>query len=98
MEVHVGGPFFTLGVMMNTRRSPWDDPRVRKAMSLVLHRQPIIDALSGGKNLIGTPIPPGFSWSFTVEEALQMHGFREAGGAKPPRTSPRPFGSWARPV
>jgi len=86
MNIYVGGPFFTLGVMMNTRvGTPWDDPRVRKAMNLVLHRQPILETTSGGRNLLGTPIPPGFSWSFPLEEGLQMPGFREAGGVKDPQ-------------
>ena len=71
-------PLYTLGVMMNVRAgAPWDNPDVRRAMNLVLHRQPAIETFSGGAALIGTPIPAGFDWSFPIEEALQMPGFRE---------------------
>ena len=71
-------PLYTLGVMMNVRAgAPWDNPDVRRAMNLVLHRQPAIETFSGGAALIGTPIPSGFDWSFPTEEALQMPGFRE---------------------
>ena len=40
--------------------------------------------LSAGKNKIGTPIPCGFGWSFTCEEAAQMPGMRELNGEKHP--------------
>ena len=73
-----------MGVMMNTDKAPFNDPRMRKAMNLVLHRQPLILTLSAGKNLLGTPIPCGFAWSFTCEEALQMPGMRELNGEKHP--------------
>ena len=79
-----GAPPYSMGVMMNTDKAPFNDPRMRKAMNLVLHRQPLILTLSAGKNLLGTPIPCGFAWSFTCEEALQMPGMRELNGEKHP--------------
>ena len=86
VNTYVGGPFGSVGVMMNTRvGAPWNDPNVRRAMNLVLHRQPIIQTVSRGRNLLGTVFPPGFPWSFTVEEALQFPGYREVGGAKDPQ-------------
>ena len=76
LKAHWAGPPSALGVMMNARAGPFHDPRVRRAMMLVLHRQPIIQIV-GGPQRIGTPIPSGFAWSFTVEDALKMPGFRE---------------------
>ena len=57
------------GVMMNAKKKPFDDPNVRKAMNLVLHRQPVIETITAGKGFMGTPIPCSFGWSFTCEEA-----------------------------
>ena len=62
--------------MMNVEREPFDDARVRKAVGLTLHRQPMIEIL-GGVNPIGTPLPTGFWWSYTAEAGLQMPGMRE---------------------
>ena len=72
------------GVMMNTKKKPFDDPRVRKAMNLILHRQPVIETITAGRGFMGTPIPCGFGWSFPCEEALQMPGMRELNGEKHP--------------
>lgn len=77
-------PPYSMGVMMNTEKWPFDDPRMRKAVNLALHRQPLIMTLSAGKNKMGTPIPCGFAWSFTCEEAAQMPGMRELNGEKHP--------------
>ena len=82
--IFADAPAFSMGVMMNTEKAPFNDARVRKAMNLVLHRQPIIATLSAGKNPMGTPIPCGFAWSFTCEEAAQMPGMRELDGEKHP--------------
>jgi len=82
--IFASAPVASLGVMMNTLRAPFDDARVRKAVNLVLHRQPINQTISGGRNGVGTPITCGFDWSFTCEEALQMPGVRELNGEKHP--------------
>ena len=83
ITAYFGGPFWTTGLHMNARRAPFDDPRVRRAMHLAVYRQPIIETF-GGIHLLGTPVPPGYSWSFTAEEALQMPGIRELNGEKHP--------------
>jgi len=64
------------GIVMNSEKSPFNDPNVRKAVNLAMHRQPIVHTM-GGVNPIGTPLPHDFPWSYTLEEALQMPGFRE---------------------
>ena len=82
--IFASAPVASLGVMMNTLRAPFDDARVRKAVNLVLHRQPINQTISGGRNGVGTPITCGFDWSFPCDEALQMPGVRELNGEKHP--------------
>jgi len=83
--VHWSGPVGTnLGVFMNGLVKPFDDPRVRRAMHLVLHRQPIVETVGAGKYAIGTPFPIGFWWSYTLEEVLQWPGYRELNGEKHP--------------
>ena len=72
------------GVMMNTKKAPFDDQRVRKAMNLIVHRQPVIKTITAGRGFMGTPIPCGFGWSFTCEDAEQMPGMRELNGEKHP--------------
>lgn len=54
-----GRTFYYLG--WNNERAPFDDTRVRRAMTLALDRQEIIDALLAGYGTLATsPIPP---WS-----------------------------------
>ena len=72
------------GVMMNTKKPPFDNPKARKAMNLVVHRQPVIQTITAGRGFMGTPIPCGFGWSFTCEDALNMPGMRELNGEKHP--------------
>ena len=84
LNVHWGGPLFVTGVLLNARVAPFDNPKVRRALMLGLHRQPIMDIFTPGKQLIGTPIPSGYGWSFTLEEALNIPGFRELNGEKHP--------------
>ena len=78
------GPGSLFGIMMNVTREPFDDVRVRRAIYLAIHRQPIIETLVGGKGWLGVPFPPGQWYSMTLEEAEQAPGFRELNGEKHP--------------
>ena len=73
-----------LGVEMNTRVEPFDDPRARRAMNLALHRQPVIETRCSGQCPLGTPFPQDLWWSYSAEEASKMPGFRELDGEKHP--------------
>ncbi len=84
LTVHWGGPTSAVNLFMNTAKAPFDDANVRKAVHLALYRQPIIETLSGGKNLMGYLNPPGFWFSRTQEEYDQLPGYRELNGAKHP--------------
>ena len=51
---------FTYGVVFNTRRPPLDDVRVRRAVSLALDRQEVVDGyLFGFGTPAGGPVPDG---------------------------------------
>ena len=84
LTVHWGGHSGANNILMNTTKAPFDDPNVRKALHLALHRQPIIEAFSGGVNLMGYHNPPGFWYSRTQEEYDQLPGYRELNGEKHP--------------
>ena len=51
---------FTYGIVFNTRVPPFSDPRVRRAIDLVLDRQEIVDGYIYGFGTIARgPVPPG---------------------------------------
>ncbi len=82
--VSYAGPAYVSGIVMNADNKPWDDPRSRKAMNLIIDRQSMIDIVSEGAYVIGTQLPCGFNWTFSCEDALQMPGFRQLDGKKHP--------------
>ena len=84
LTVHWGGPTGYLAVHMNTTKAPFDDWRVRQAVILALHRQPIIQTTSGGSDAMGYNIPEGFWFSRTAEEYANIPGYRELNGEKHP--------------
>jgi peptide/nickel transport system substrate-binding protein len=50
---------FPYGIVLNTRRPPFDDPRVRRAVALALDRQEIVDGyLFGFAIAADGPVPP----------------------------------------
>ncbi len=51
---------FSTVLVMNATRAPFDDPRVRRALSRALHRQRLVDgALAGFGSGAGSAVPPG---------------------------------------
>ena len=83
--VHFPGPTNWVGLMMNTDREPFNDVRVRRAMHLVLHRQPFIETFGNGRYFLGGPFPPDQWFSLTTDELVQLPGYREiADGEKHP--------------
>ncbi|PKB78430.1 MAG: hypothetical protein BZY88_18505 [SAR202 cluster bacterium Io17-Chloro-G9] len=76
------GPFSSPRGIVLFGREPFVDQKVRRAIWLGIHRQPIIETLA--PDAMMGPIPFGFPWSFTQEEISEMPGFRELNGQKHP--------------
>lgn len=62
------------GLMMNIKKGPLKDPKVRKAIYLALDRQELIQLLEDGKAGLPTIFMPGFA--YTEAEALTWPGVR----------------------
>ncbi len=52
------------GLVMNTKHSPLDDPRVRRAIAMSIDRQAISDKITLGKYPVTNMIQPQFSWAY----------------------------------
>ncbi len=76
-QVFFAGPTGSRALAMNVNSPPFDDPRVRTALNLVLHRQEVIQIL-GGEYHLGGPFPPDFFFSSSTEELSQQPGYRES--------------------
>ena len=51
---------------------PWEDKRVRQAISLAINRQEIIDKVFAGEAVLSGPIPPGYGdWYIPPEELAE---------------------------
>ena len=83
-NVYFAGPGGSYVFMMNTEKAPFDDPRVRRAMSLAMNRQEVIETISVGDFQLGHPFPPGTWFGPTLEEAEQTPGLRLLNGEKHP--------------
>ena len=84
-QLFTSGPKAGMGLLINAKVPQFDNDEVRKAFMLIIHRQPIIDTLSGGFYPIGFPIAPDVYWfSRSTEDVLKIPGFRELNGEKHP--------------
>mgnify|MGYP001613898430 CR=1 FL=1 len=62
---------------LNTKRKPFDDPRVRKAIFLATDRQAGNQVIQQGEGFIGGLFPPASYWALPQEELLKMPGYRQ---------------------
>ena len=65
------------GVAINVDKKPFDDERVRRALSLALDRYDMSRTLGPITNLdmVGGLLPPGAPWALTPEELQELPGF-----------------------
>ncbi|MBI2910284.1 MAG: ABC transporter substrate-binding protein [Chloroflexi bacterium] len=68
----VNGAWF----FMNTRKPPFQDQKVRKAIHLAVDRQAALKVVAEGRGLIGQPFPLG-PWPIPAEELDKMPGYRQ---------------------
>jgi peptide/nickel transport system substrate-binding protein len=79
------GPASHTNLFPNLQREPFTDKRVRQAMHLAVHRQPIMQIVTRGQATLGWPFAPNYWFSPTNEEVAQLPGYREtADGEKHP--------------
>jgi len=90
---------FSTGLVFNTHRPPFDDARVRRAVSLSINRQRVVDAaLAGFGTPAAGPVPPALPFALparpgfdtaNADAALDSAGWRR--GADGWRARGRPF-------
>ena len=78
------GPASHVNLHPNPNVEPFTDSRVRRAMSLAIHRQPLVEILTRGKGTLGYPFAPNYWFSLTEAEVAEVPGFRELNGEKHP--------------
>jgi oligopeptide transport system substrate-binding protein len=57
-ELHSMPVFGTYYLIFNCQRKPFDDPRVRLALSLAVNRQEVVNVLNAGQRPLGLLVPP----------------------------------------
>ena len=71
-------PCCPFGFAVNTSKPPFDDPKVRKAVNLVLDRDAFNEFTWAGLAMLGTVCgPPGHPLCMAQEEVLALPGWRE---------------------
>jgi peptide/nickel transport system substrate-binding protein len=73
---YVTTPTYTRNIIFfNTTKKPWDDLRVRQAVSLLLDRDDAIQAIDGGDGERGGYMRVGGQWGLPVEQLKTIPGY-----------------------
>ena len=86
VDFHWAGPILAHGVGFNTTKAPFNDVRVRRAIGLAIDRAEMVEVLSGGVHIMGSPVPPNTLWGRTTEELIKLPGYRYVDAAGTPVT------------
>ncbi|MBI2907035.1 MAG: ABC transporter substrate-binding protein [Chloroflexi bacterium] len=65
-----------MGYWMPYGKAPWNDPRVRRAVDLVIDRPTVIKLAMEGVAYMGSFMPPG-NWGLPEAELAKMPGYRQ---------------------
>jgi peptide/nickel transport system substrate-binding protein len=60
---------------INAKRKPWDDVRVRQAVSLAIDRQAAVNIVTKGEGVITGVMAPGGQWALSNDELLKLPGY-----------------------
>jgi peptide/nickel transport system substrate-binding protein len=74
----------TQAACLNTQQSPFDDPRVRRAINLVIDRQEIAETFGLGNFKVGMPLSFNDPYNIGEAEILTFPGWRQLNGQKHP--------------
>ena len=93
--VHPGGPGVSDNIVMNTKKAPFDNPKVRLAVSYAIDRRGLIQAAHQGGAVLGAamlPKPYGV-WGMPEKDLLALPGYGkppddEGAGPEAPRARP----------
>jgi peptide/nickel transport system substrate-binding protein len=78
----IQGPTSTLGVEFQTETAPFDNPKVRHALYIAMHRREFVDFIGPGTDLVGGPWPPNAWYGISEDELKAIPGFRETPDGK----------------
>jgi peptide/nickel transport system substrate-binding protein len=72
-QVLLRPPNTTAFINIMTDREPWDDANVRKALSLAIDKQAIVDSLYGGLGIVATQYVPPSLWGHNPD--IEDYGY-----------------------
>ncbi len=85
LVIHWGGLPSVQYIFFNIQKEPFKDVRVRQAVNLAMHRQPLNQTFTAGRGFpCASVFPPGAGYTYTLEECLELPGMRELNGEKHP--------------
>jgi peptide/nickel transport system substrate-binding protein len=69
--------YVSSNLIINPKAAPFNDPKIRQAMSLALDRKAFVDILSAGKDTISGVMlpPPDGTWGMPSEELQKLPGY-----------------------
>jgi peptide/nickel transport system substrate-binding protein len=60
---------------LNAKRKPWDDPRIRQAVSLAIDRQAAVSLVTKGEGVATGVMAPGGQWSLSSDDLVKLPGY-----------------------
>ena len=78
LKLYFDLPGIYSGIWINTKKLPWSDVRMRKALHLAIDRQELIAAIGPvGSEILGAPLQPDSWFGKSQEDLLSRPGWRQ---------------------